>query len=129
MSSPEPETPNPFGMSMQQQEMDPINRALEPLVQAGRNEPMVVGPMIARQLRGFVPIAEARERMQIKNSLNPYAYVNNNPIRYTDPSGLCISGTQPDDDGAFEYCEKICKKWEKDALQWILCMERCMAGK
>ena len=125
--SPEPEMPDPFKMSMQQQEIDPIDRALEPLVQAGRAEPRVIGPMIARQLRGFIPIATAHQQSRLKNSLNPYAYVNNNPVRYTDPSGLCISGTHPEDTD-WKWCKEYCDQYAQGALAWILCMQSCMGG-
>jgi RHS repeat-associated protein len=85
-----------------------------------------VDPMIRRELLAIMP---QMKRLAQNRESNLYTYVRNNPLNFKDPSGLTACPPRGVDDDGWSFCEKLCKKWEKDALQWILCMERCMAGK
>jgi RHS repeat-associated protein len=54
-------------------------------------------------------------------SLNRYSYVNNNPLRYTDPTGHCVEGSE-DFEECMQWVDQIHNSWD------TIFVEVCIGG-
>lgn len=58
--------------------------------------------------------------------LNLYSYVQNSPLRYTDPFGL--EPQQTPTEGGFVWCNILCSSIADPGVSYIICMEVCLAS-
>jgi RHS repeat-associated protein len=91
---------------------DPRLAALAPLARTAGNN-----PVMQRQIARMLPRMPGLHQPEAPGDGNLYAYVNNNPVSFRDPSGL---------DGDWAWCSEFCSRNTKSALGWLICMMWCM---
>ena len=106
--------------------------AMEPVLSASND------PMVRAQLARMLPRIPNTSRMA---SNNLYAYAENNPISYNDPSGLTIGLPAPypkkpapivcpAEGPTYEFCKRYCKRICQNAMNpddcYLRCMIRCL---
>jgi len=91
--------------------VNPVASAFAPMMQNARD------PMLHAQLARLIPQVPGT-RMP---SGNAYEYANNNPVNFTDPSGLSVCPLSPD------FCRRYCTyKCRGSTDPW--CYEKCYAA-